>query len=92
MTHHTAIRILTEFAHSRVKTLPAQEQIEIYIALAELSDSEDERAIANELAAALSRAAALQMEFQIASSRNPRKHNHRRKRNGDGQRRKGDGK
>ncbi len=57
------VRLLVEFAMSKLADAPIDEQIRIYQALGDAMPTHQEREAAKEIAKALSRAAALQLDF-----------------------------
>jgi len=59
-----AINVLNQFATRHVEACPPDEQIEVYLALAETLQDSASRARARELAQAISKVSALQLDFK----------------------------
>lgn len=89
MTATAAIKILSDFAIARLDSVSLDEQMRIYNALSSVAPTFNERMVAHNMVKALSKAAALQLEFRIASGVKRRRNHHK---GGDGEHKKGDGK
>lgn len=63
LVNKKSIRVLVDFAMSKLGESPIDEQIRIYHALAETLPTASERDAAAQIALALSKAAALQLDF-----------------------------
>ena len=61
--NHKSVRVLVEFALTKLGEAPLDEQIKLYVALAETLPTARERAAAKDISVALSRASALQLDF-----------------------------